>query len=116
MAKKTKKKKMLPLHQIWQAEPDDAIRLAALRWFALQIERLGIEIYATDKSRYAEIEKILRTALSRMAGTKKDLSQDEESECPEGFILCKDGFCAPMCDGISGDSSPEYRDRGRSDD
>ena len=77
MAKKSKKKKPLPLHQMWSAEPDDAIRLAALRWFALQIERLGIEIYASDKSRYFELEKILRTALSRMKGTKKSLGMKE---------------------------------------
>lgn len=108
MAKKSNKKKPLPLHQIWQAEPDDAIRLAALRWFALQIERLSIEIYASDKNRYFELEKIFRTALTRMSGTKKSLSQkSDDSECPEGFILCKNGLCAPMCDGIIGESTPE---------
>ena len=55
MAKKSRKKKPIHLHKIWHAEPDDAIRLAALRWFALQIERLSIEIYASDKSRDFEI-------------------------------------------------------------
>jgi hypothetical protein len=107
MPKKAKKKKALNLHTVWRAEPDDAIRLAALRWFALQIERLSIEIYASDKSRYFALEKLFRGTLSRLAGTKKDLTPktDEETQCPEGFILCKDGLCAPMCDGISGDTS-----------
>jgi hypothetical protein len=22
-----------------------------------------------------------------------------EGGCPDGYVLCKDGICAPMCDG-----------------
>jgi hypothetical protein len=98
---------MLPLHIAWQAEPDDAIRLAALRWFALELERLSIEIYATDKNRFAEVEKLFRSTLSRLADTRNEIaaSIDEDDECPEGYIRCKDGFCAPACDGIISESN-----------
>ena len=105
MATKKRKKPMNILKK-WSPEPNDAIRLAALRWFALEIERLGIEIYATDKDNYRRLEKMFRGTLTRMASMsmqkKKKAARFEEDECPEGFILCKDGFCAPMCDGISG--------------
>ena len=50
----------------WQAAPNDAIRLAALRWFALTIEKEGIELYATNTATFPEMEKILRKALGEI--------------------------------------------------
>ena len=85
---------------VWQAGPDDAIRLAALRWFALEIERLGIEIYASDKTKYKAIEKVLHQALHAMGDTRDRITVASSDECPDGYVLCRDGLCAPMCDGI----------------
>ena len=83
----------------WQAVPDDAIRLAALRWFALQLESVAICNYATDAATYLEMEDILKHALRKMQKvTRKQALSDDE--CPEGFVRCKDGTCAPACDGI----------------
>ncbi len=50
----------------WQAVPNDAIRLAALRWFALTIEKEAIELYATNTATFPEMEKILRKALGEI--------------------------------------------------
>jgi hypothetical protein len=99
-----KKTKAGPGVRVWQADPDDAIRLAALRWFAIEIERLSIEIYASDKRKYRTMERLLRRTVKRMGaiGDRTNVLRDEE--CPNGYVLCKDGLCAPMCDGIVADS------------
>ena len=89
---------------LWQAEPDDAIRLAAFRWFALEIEARSIEIYATDKTRYEYVETLMRGVIKKLNDVRHDIAEPED--CPIGYVLCKDGSCAPMCDHI-GDSSPE---------
>jgi hypothetical protein len=86
---------------VWQAGPEDAIRLAALRWFSLEIERMGIEIYASDKTKYKAIEKVLRQAMTAMNATRDRIAVGDPDECPDGYVLCKDGLCAPMCDGIA---------------
>ena len=104
MAKTTKKKPSSAGPRIWQAEPDDAIRLAALRWFAISIERLSIEIYASDKQQYEPIEDLLRHTLKRMEKIGKRADVREDEECPNGYVLCRDGLCAPMCEGEALDS------------
>jgi len=81
----------------WQANPDDAIKLAALRWFALNIEAAAIQMYATDSSRYAEVEIVLKTCLAGVAGLRKTLGEPD-GDCPPGFVLCRDNVCSPMCD------------------
>ncbi len=106
-----KKSKKVPV--VWQAHPDDAIRLAALRWFALEIERLSIEIYATDKTKYPAVESLLRKTVKSMGAaittvksmgaaitTVKSMGEaiTDESVCPPGWVLCPDRLCAPMCD------------------
>jgi len=98
------KKKTKKITKVWSAQPADAIRLAALRWFALRIESLAIEIYASDKTRYASMETLLRVTLKRMRRVKSNITVHHESECPDGFVLCKDGLCAPMCEGLIADS------------
>jgi hypothetical protein len=97
-ARKSPSKKVRP---VWESGPDDAIRLAALRWFSLELERLSIQIYASDKAQFKNMERVFRHALSGMAAlcpkkVKPDFGGDDG--CPDGYILCKDGLCAPMCD------------------
>jgi len=82
----------------WQPRADDAIRLAALRWFALELERLSIEIYASNQALYPNMEDVLRKAVKSMSEVGRRVSLAGNDECPGGFFLCKDGICAPMCD------------------
>jgi hypothetical protein len=98
------KKKKTPTRRTggWKAHADDAIRLAALRWFALQIERSTIQLYATDQAHYEVILSVLRETMEQLdALVKKSPVGDEE--CPIGFVLCKDGTCAPMCNAFGDD-------------
>jgi len=87
----------------WQAAPNDAIRLAALRWFALTIEKEAIELYATNTLSFPEMEKILRKALGEIDDLRDEISLANE-DCPEGYILCDDDVCRPSCDKVSSDS------------
>jgi len=81
----------------WQARPDDAIRLAALRWFGLEMERVSIELYASDPDLYASLEAVMRQTLKDLYDMRRQIAV-EDDECPEGYILCKDRTCSPMCD------------------
>ena len=67
--------------------------LAALRWFALTIEKEGIELYATNSATFPEIEKILRKALGEI-DELRDKFAAQEGDCPEGYILCDDATAA----------------------
>lgn len=85
----------------WKAVPNDAIKLAALRWFALTIEKWSIELYATNTATFPELEKILRKTMNAMSDLRDDFAA-EADDCPEGYVLCDDGVCAPSCDKMSG--------------
>ena len=106
MAKKKQGKKTRH-PQVWVPEPDDAIRLAALRWFALEMERISIEIYATDKRKFALMEKVLRGTIAKLNFVRENLNALSDDECPDGYIRCKDGTCAPSCDGFADASNDE---------
>ena len=80
----------------WQPEPNDAINLATLRWYALTIDRLLIQIYCTDRSKQAAMQAILDKALKDLYRHGKGITVGDD-ECPEGQRRCSDGFCAPMC-------------------
>ena len=87
------KKKAMQSTGRWQAAPDDAIRLAALRWFALEIEQMCIEVYATNPGSYHTLEEMLRHTVEKLHQHK--LSVGAET-CPDGYVLCGE-TCAPMC-------------------
>ena len=80
----------------WEPQPNDAINLATLRWYALTIDRLLIQIYCTDRSRQPEMQAILDKALKELYRHGRGITLGDD-ECPEGQRRCSDGFCAPMC-------------------
>lgn len=83
----------------WEPSPNDAMSLAAFRWLANAIENRAMELYATDRGAYHDIERILRQALRELAQTKAQFKvSEEENGCPDGWVLCSDGLCAPSCE------------------
>ena len=104
MAKK--KKKLTRGTGRWQAAPNDAIRLAALRWFALTLEQRAIELYATNASTYKEMEHVLRKALHHLDHLREEFALGADDECPEGYIPCENGVCKPSCDGLTDPPEP----------
>jgi hypothetical protein len=76
----------------------DAERLAALRWLAMRIEQLCIEIFVTDRDKFDEVEGALREQVRLLQRMGRPLQGIEGDDCPEGYVLCRGGLCAPMCD------------------
>jgi hypothetical protein len=82
----------------WEPSGEDAISLAAFRWLANAIENVSIELYATDRESFKEVEGILRQALKDLERIKRTFAAFEtHDECPDGYVLCH-GVCAPSCD------------------
>ena len=92
MAKKTPKSTA----NKWQSHPNDAIRLAAIRWFACRIEMEAIQVYATDSSLDPEIENILSECITKVHDLVKKRPIDDDGDCPPGYVLCGNE-CAPRC-------------------
>ena len=81
----------------WTGTTDDAIKLAAIRWFACAIEMEAIQIYATNPALYLKIEARMGDCIDKLHGLKKkDIIGDED--CPPGYTMCG-GECAPRCPG-----------------
>ena len=80
----------------WEPHADDAIKLAALRWFACTIEAQAIQIYATDSGKYEAAVAVMRASVDELRDLTDDI--EDSGECPPGYVLCG-RECAPMCDG-----------------
>jgi hypothetical protein len=79
----------------WAPSPSDVMNLAAVRWFALTIEKLATEIYITDRALYPSLKEVLKHAVDDLNRVRQPLVGDEE--CPPDYVMC-DGLCVPMCD------------------
>jgi hypothetical protein len=82
----------------WKADPSDAIKLAALRWFALMAETSAIQLYATNPANYGPVCAIMRDTIKQLERVGKPLGEGD-GDCPEGYVRCGKE-CAPMCDVI----------------
>ena len=82
----------------WQAHPNDAIKLAALRWYALMAETSAIQLYATNPGNFDATAGIMREAIKKMEKVGQSLG-DSGTDCPQGYVWCG-RECAPMCDVI----------------
>ena len=85
----------------WKPYPEDAISLAAFRWLANTIENFAIELYATDRGSFEEVEGVLRNTLKELQHTRRRFAVSPgENGCPDGYVLCH-GICAPSCDELA---------------
>ena len=83
--------------RMWDPSPEDAISLAAFRWLANAIENASIELYATDRESFKEVEGILRHTLKDLGRMRRSFVSEDEKGCPDGYVLCH-GICAPACE------------------
>jgi hypothetical protein len=79
----------------------EALELAALRYYALEIERVSIAIYACDADPKRTFFKRLTTTLGKHLHDLKRLQEECKAgksvvaECRDPFELCADGLCHP---------------------
>lgn len=84
----------------WTEQNDQpALTLAAIRWYAMSIEKLAQDLYVTQASMYPSVQAALDKAMADLEGLRKPLtSQASSGGCPPGYKSC-DGVCLPVCPG-----------------
>ena len=92
---------------------NDAQRLAAIRWLAMKIEQVSIELLVTDRDKFEAVEDSLRDEVKRLRQLARPELPIAGDDCPEGYILCRDGLCAPMCDGATTTAAAAPGGKGR---
>jgi len=82
-----------------EANDQPALTLAAIRWYAMSIEKLAQDLYVTQASTYPSVQATLDKAVADLEGLRKQLTgQALSGGCPPGYKNC-DGFCLPVCPG-----------------
>ncbi len=74
---------------------DAALALAAIRWYVLSLEKLGNDIYVTDRGKYNEVLSILKVAYRDLGKVRMSLAAAAE-DCGPGYVNCN-GVCLPDC-------------------
>jgi hypothetical protein len=82
----------------WKAEQDQpAMTLAAIRWYAMSIEKYAMDLYITNREQYPAVKAILDNALESLEQVRSQQSaRGEDAGCPPGFKNCS-GICLPDC-------------------
>lgn len=97
MAKAQGKKATTPRPTRARTRSNDAERLAALRWLAMKIEQISIEVFVTNRRHFGAIEHALQQQVQTLRQIGRPDMAVVEEDCPAGFIPCN-GLCSPMCD------------------
>ncbi len=93
---KAQSKKTTASRKSGRHRTNDAARFAALRWLGMRIEQLGIEILVTSPAKFAAVENAMRAQVRLLKQIGREAVAVEG--CPDGYILCRDGLCSPICD------------------
>lgn len=82
----------------WKADLDQpAMTLAAIRWYAMSIEKYSMDLYITNREQYPAVKAILDNALGSLDQLRAQQSvAGQDSGCPPGFKNCN-GICLPDC-------------------
>lgn len=72
--------------------------LAAIRWYAMSIEKYAMDVYITDRTQYPGVQAALDAALASLEQMRAQMTATarDTSECPPGFENCG-GVCLPSC-------------------
>ena len=84
----------------WNEQNDQpALTLAAIRWYAISIEKLAMDLYVTRPAQYPAVKAALDKAVADLEGLRAGLKAElQDSGCPPGYRNC-DGLCLPTCPG-----------------
>jgi len=79
-------------------EDQTALALAAIRWYAISIEKLSSDLYITSRDNLPAVKEALHAALQELSRLRKSMSQTAAARgCPPGYVNCQ-GMCLPECD------------------
>lgn len=96
----------------WNENDEPALTFAAIRWYAMSLEKLAADLYITDRSRYPAVKAVLAQALNQLEALRPQqppqraatlagaavAASDGGGPCPPGFEFCG-GLCLPSCPG-----------------
>lgn len=83
----------------WTEQNDQpALTLAAIRWYAMSIEKLAQDLYVTRPSMYPSVQAALDKAMANLEALRTPLTSQAEGGCPPGYEYCG-GICLPACPG-----------------
>lgn len=82
----------------WKVDQDQpALTLAAIRWYAMSIEKYAMDLYITNAAQYPPVKAILDNALASLEQLRSQQSvASQDAGCPPGFKNCN-GVCLPDC-------------------
>lgn len=92
---------------------DDAVRMAAIRWLVMRIEQVSIEVLVTDRDKFGEVEDALRAEVRLLQQIGRPVRPLGDEDCPGGYVRCRDGLCAPMCDFFDDAAAPAPGKKGK---
>ena len=92
---------------------EDAVRMAAIRWLVMRIEQICIEVLVTDRDKFSDVEDALRAEVRLLQQIGRPVRPLDDEDCPGGYIRCRDGLCAPMCDDFENAAAPVTDKKGR---
>jgi hypothetical protein len=80
----------------------------------MRIEQVSIEVLVTDRDKFSEVEDALRAEVRLLQQIGRPVRPlDDEEDCPGGYVRCRDGLCAPMCDFFEDAAAPSPGKRRR---
>jgi hypothetical protein len=84
----------------WQSSPRDAINLAALRYYALEIEKMSTLLYVSDplpdRPTFEPLTSLLAETLRRLHEfSEEHFETRKDMECSPPYVFCADGLCHP---------------------
>ena len=81
----------------WTPKPEDAINLATIRWYAITLEKLLLEIYATNRQKLPRLQAMLNEQIEAIYAYSQATDLNDNDACPLGQVMCRDGLCHPRC-------------------
>jgi hypothetical protein len=84
----------------WKPRDEDTNNLAEIRWYALTLEKMLMEMYWTNRKRWPDLRKQLDADFKALKAsfTEPRPGLADDDDCPDGQTRCSDGYCKPVCD------------------
>ncbi len=84
----------------WKPQDEDTNNLAEIRWYALTLEKMLMEMYWTNRKKWPDLRDALDDDFKALRARFMEVTPGlaDRDECPDGQTRCSDGYCKPVCD------------------